>query len=188
MKSNITAVVATGLIASLALVGCGKSGSSNNAEQAQQNEIQSMLDKNQPIPMVPFSEKRQVLIDVQNAQIKGVATTTFFYNQGVREPFFTCPSIGFPLPSTAQLTNPRQVIYTPHPQGGNDASVVDQMDPDGVYSGDSTGTYVECVAPGGLNYIKYWEGFVDTIGGPAHWDGKTEVLDGPPTVVTKGGK
>lgn len=181
-------IIAAAALSGIALAGCSSPGNSNNVEQAQQDKIQNMMDKNQPIPMVPFSEKRQVLIDVQNAQIKGVATTTFFYNQGVKEPIFSCPSIGFPLPSTAQLTNPRQVIYTPHPNGGNDSNVVDQMDPDGVYSGDSTGTYVECVTPQGTNYIKYWEGFVDTIGGPAHWNGTSEVLDGPPTVTTAGGK
>jgi hypothetical protein len=183
MKRAI-AIAAVGITA-VAIAGCSRQQQANNAEQNAQNTIQSTLDRNQPIPLPQWSDKRQVLIDVQNAQIKGITTTSFFFNQGVKDPIFSCASIGFPLPSTAQLTNPKQVIYTDHPRGGNDANVVDQMDPDGVYSGDSTGTYVECIDPKGIKYIKYWEGYVDTLGAPAHWEpGVGEVLDGEPTVVS----
>jgi len=91
----------------------------------------------------------------------------------------SCPSIGFPTPTTAQLTNPLQDVGTGGPIG--------QLEPNGVYTGDSTGTYVVCVAPNGTKYVSYWEGDVQTEGGPAHWDDTKGqiVLDGAPTVTAK---
>ncbi len=184
MNKKMIAVVA---VVGLALSGCSdrSNNTANREEQHTQDEIQNTLVHNQPIPFFPFSEQRNTLIAVETAEANGVATTSFFWNQGVKEPFFVCPSIGFPIASTAQLSNPKQVVYGAHPGGGSDVAVVDQMEPTGVYTGESLGTYVECVAPNGTKYAKYWEGFVDTIGGPAHWDGHTEVLDGDPTVVAK---
>jgi hypothetical protein len=59
------------------------------------------------------------------------------------------------------------------------------MEPTGVYTGDSSGTYVVCIAPNGDKYLSYWEGFVQTEGGPAEWvDGKGIVLTGPATAVS----
>ncbi|MCV7174920.1 hypothetical protein [Mycolicibacterium sphagni] len=169
------------LIAVTVLSGCGaNSSTAAGKDQAQTNNQLDRYQANQPVPAFDRSQLRQQVITVENAQAHGVATTTFFFNQGVQEPIFVCPSIGFPIPSTAQLTNPQQALW-----GTNSSVTIGQMEPTGVYTGDSTGTYVECVAPSGTQFIKYWEGFVDTIGGPAHWDGHHEVLDGEPTVVTK---
>ncbi|HEX8226283.1 MAG TPA: hypothetical protein VF572_00275 [Candidatus Saccharimonadales bacterium] len=94
-----------------------------------------------------------------------------------------CPSIGFPLPSTAQLTNPDQKLDS------YDA-VVPQAEPNGVYTGNSEGTYVICVASSGTKYISYWEGSVQTEGGPAKWDDDKGriILDGKPTVKSTGKK
>jgi hypothetical protein len=181
MKKAIAIIVVAG--SALALTACESAPSANQQEQAQQADIQSTLIKNQPIPFFPLSEYRETLIQVETAEAHGVATTSFFFNQGVREPIFSCPSIGFPIPTTAQLTNPKQVIYNGGNGGGGNVTV-DQMDPNGVYTGESTGTYVECVDPTGVKYAQYWEGFVNTVGAPAHWDGKAVALDGPPTVVT----
>jgi hypothetical protein len=171
------------VVGGLCLTACESAPTANQQEQAQQADIQSTLIKNQPIPFFPLSEYRETLVQIETAEAHGVATTTFFFNQGVREPIFTCPSIGFPIPTTAQLTNPKQVIYNGGNGGGGNVTV-DQMDPNGVYTGESTGTYVECVDPTGVKYAQYWEGFVNTVGAPAHWDGKSVALDGPPTVVT----
>ena len=43
------------------------------------------------------------------------------------------------------------------------------QDPTGVYTGDSTGTYVACVATDGTTYPGYNEGYVQIIGAPATW-------------------
>lgn len=184
--------ITAGIMCAAAVVAvgaCSKNNAStaNRSEQDTQAQIQTGMLAKQPIPVFDYSQYRQTLTTVENAEAHGVATTSFFYNMGVKDPIFVCPSLGFPVASTSSLTNPHQVIYTNHPNGGNDANVVDQMEPNGVYPGPSNGTYVECVSPEGTQYAKYWEGDVDTIGGPAHWDRTQgqEVLDGAPTVLTK---
>jgi hypothetical protein len=105
---------------------------------------------------------------------------------GTNNPIKSCPSIGFPVASTAQLTNPEQLVGGSH-NSNTIEGVIAQQEPNGVYTGDSSGTYVICVAPNGVRYITYWEGDVQTEGGPAHWD-KAQgmiVMDGAPTVVSK---
>ena len=165
------------------LLGAGSCSDSSavNADETQTNTQLSTYQKNQPVPLHDWSQYRQTVIDMENAQANAVATTTFFFNQGVERPIKSCPSIGFPVPTTAQLTNPEQVLggY----QGG--PAVVAQMEPTGVYTGDSSGTYVVCVAPNGDKYLSYWEGFVQTEGGPAEWvDGKGIALTGGATVLS----
>lgn len=166
------------------MVACDTQPSSITSDQQQTDTQLKRYQANQPVPQFDWSQLRQTAIDVESAQVHGVATTTFFFNLGVQHPVKTCPSIGFPVASTAQLTNPDQVVW-----GSNGASgVVGQQEPNGVYTGESSGTYVVCVAArSGAKYISYWEGFVHTEGGPAHWDETQNmiVLDGAPTVVSK---
>lgn len=182
---RVVAAVAALLLGGMILSACtSQQESSIQKDQANTNQNLSRLQANQPAPASDRSQYRQTVIDVENAQIHGVATETFFFNQGVIKPIKTCPSIGFPVASTAQLTNPEQLI------GGSYNSTtiegtVGQQEPNGVYTGDSSGTYVICVSSNGAKYVTYWEGFVQTEGGPAHWDGAQQmiVLDGPPTVT-----
>ena len=180
---NRTHKIAAATILSFLLAACSSAPSSVDADKNSTNENLNRLQANQPIPAEAFSQYRQTAIDVEQAEIAGVATTTFFFNMGVQNPIETCPSIGFPVASTAQLTNPSQVV-----SGYNNGSaVVGQAEPNGVYTGSSTGTYVVCVAPSGTKFINYWEGSVHTVGGAARWD-RSEgmiVLAGEPTVVAK---
>ncbi len=166
----------------LALAGCGSTSGVAKDKQATNLQL-DRYQKNQPIPQSDWSQYRQTVIDVEMAQIHGVATTSFFFNLGVINPFKMCPSIGFPVATTSELTNPEQMI------GNTRGNVtIGQQEPNGVYPGHSTGTYVTCVAPSGKKYHSYWEGWVDAEGGPAHWDaGKAQVvLDGTPTVGATG--
>ncbi len=165
----------------LSLTACGENTANKADQAATNNQLDQYKKAGQDVPFFPWSQYRQTAIDVETAQANGMTTTSFFFNQGVENPIFVCPSIGFPLPSTAQLSNPLQVEW-----GANGAaSSVGMMEPNGVYTGESTATYVVCVAPNGTKYVKYWEGFVDSMGGPAHWDKALQqiVLDGDPTVT-----
>lgn len=178
-------ILAIAAVAAVAVLGLSACSTQPTSVQNDQNATNAQLDRyqaNQPIPQSDWSQYRQTAIDVEMAQIHGIATTTFFFNYGIANPIKECPSIGFPMASTAQLTNPDQVVWG----SGSGAGVVAQQEPNGIYTGTSTGTYVVCVAPNGTKYISYWEGDVHTEGGPAHWD-KTQgmiVLDGPPTVAS----
>lgn len=171
----------------LFLGACTSTPSSVANDQQQTNAQLSRYQANQPVPQFDWSQFRQTAIDVESAQVHGVATTTFFFNLGVGHPVKVCSSIGFPMPSTAQLTNPDQLIWSSDKAG---VGTVAQQEPNGIYTGDSSGTYVVCVAGNGAKYISYWEGFVHTEGGAAHWDEAHNmiVLDGPPTVLSKAKK
>lgn len=170
----LAAYVATGALIG-ALTACTASATSN--DQKTTNDQLQKYQANQPPPQADWSQYRQTVIDVEQAQIHGMATTTFQFNLGVADPVQVCPSIGFPVPSTAQLTNPQQAVSS--------GATVAQAEPNGVFTGDSSGTYIVCIAPNGTKYVDYWEGYVKTVGGPAHWDAakKQVVLDGAPTVI-----
>lgn len=168
------------------LAGCSSQPSSVSADQSTTDDQLKVYENNQPMPGAKFSQYRQTVIDVEGAQIHGVATTSFFFIYGSPNPIEVCPSIGFPVASTAQLTNPFQVIW-----GSNSGSgVVGQAEPNGVYTGQSSGTYVVCVGPNGVGRIDYAEEDVHTVGAAAHWD-KAQgliVIDGPASVVSKPAK
>ena len=174
MKKVITIIGIA--ILGLGLAACG--GTSSPAA-AQQQSITNQLEKVQPLPAVKYSQLRQTLINIELAQTKTVATTTFMFNMGESAPIESCPSIGFPIASDSQLSNPMQQEW-----GGQGGFALPQMDPNGIYQGNSTGTYVLCSKADGSTYVVYWEGFVQTITGPAIWNTKTNSvqLTGPSTV------
>lgn len=180
---KLTAIIVIGATGAVVLTGCSHGNAGTQEDKKVSNAQLERYQKNQPIPQSDWSQYRQTVIDIEQAQIHGVATTTFFYNQGSNRPVKSCPSIGFPVATTSQLTNPEQT----QTHGSDGIATIGQLEPNGVYTGDSTGTYVVCVASGGAKEITYWEGFVETEGGAAHYDSKTGqiVLDGEPTVVTK---
>jgi hypothetical protein len=177
---RFTKYIAIGVMAlALALVGCSDVPKGQKLENKQQKAATEQLVANQSIPVAGYSQMRQTLIEIEKAQIAGTATTTFFFNQGVVDPVKMCSSIGTPIPNTASLSNPTQII-----KRYDSAVAVDQMDPNGVYIPESsTGTYVLCVNDNGKPYVSYWEGFVQTEYAPAVWDvDKHQIKDtGAPT-------
>lgn len=137
----------------------------------------------QPVPVFNYSQLRQNMIEIETAQAQTTQTTTFFFNQGVQDPTDSCPSIGFPIPSEDQLTNPQAKV------ANHDLSLP-QIESNGVYTGGSTGTYVICVDAQGKAYANYWEGFVKTVTGPAEWNTTAHQVEltGPPSFAFTTGK
>lgn len=170
-------ILPTVLAAVIGLAACS-SGADSNDQSVTENQHQRYQSV-QAVPQFDWSQYRQTVIDVESAQVHGTATTTFFFNLGTPNPIKSCPSVGFPVSTTSQLTNP-EAYY------GNGVTLP-QEEPNGVYTGDSSGTYVVCVSKTGAKYVSYWEGDVQTEGGAAHWDRTTGsiVLDGDPTVKAK---
>lgn len=167
------------VVLGVALSACDDRSTGDQAESRTQAQATTNVVQNQPIPVFMRSQMRQNLIEIETAQANGVQSTTFFFNQGVQDPIFVCPSIGTPIAASMSLSNPQQIQYS----DSHGSGVVAQMDPNGVYTGATTGTYVMCIGADGKPFAKYWEGFVDTIFGPAIWDPKThsEQLVGPPS-------
>jgi hypothetical protein len=178
VKKRIPFIIVTAAAAAVTLAAC----SHPSAEQLQQQQDTNTLVNNQPLPHFNYSQERQALIEAEKAAADGTQTTTFFFNQGVTDPIFTCPSIGLGIPDSASLSNPLQ----PTNPGGNGNIAIGQMDPFGIYvPTSSAGTYVICVNAQGQEYLVRWEGFVQTVTAPAVWDMKThtEKLIGAPTQV-----
>jgi hypothetical protein len=137
------------------------------------DQQQRFLDT-QPVPIFEWSQLRQNLIEIETAMARTTQTTSFFFNLGVANPISQCPSIGYPIPATFQLTNPFQAV--------TNGAVIAQMESTGVYTGETSGTHVLCVASSGKAYDSYWEGFVYTVTGAAEWRDGQAVLIGEPTV------
>lgn len=178
MPRKTTAVVA----GVLALSAC--SASSNDAQQQDQRamaDTASRFQAAQPPPQRSWSQYRQTLIDAEAAQMDGTQTTSFWFTRGASgkgDPIGSCPSLGFPVPASAQLSNPDAPIW-----GSQGAAVtVGQMEPNGVYTGPTDGTFVVCAGTGGKPFLAYVEADVVTIGGPAEWrDGRVQPT-GDPTI------
>jgi hypothetical protein len=173
-------------VVALVLAGCSTGGATKAQSVDQQSSADALaqVQQAQPTPAFSWSQLRQNLIEIETAQANTVQTTSFFYNQGVQTPIFTCPSIGYAIPATYQLTNPDQVqLHQGDRNGGN--VVISQNEVTGVYMGQTSGTHVICVDANGQGYDNYWEGFVQTVTGPAHWDAAKGqvVLDGAPTAA-----
>jgi hypothetical protein len=175
-----TKITAAAVAAILALSACGVEsggGGTEKEEQVGDDQLDQYL-QSQPVPVFNSSQLRQNMIDIQTAQANATVTTSFFFNQGVTDPIHQCPSIGFPIPGSWQLTNPQKII-TKH----EGTITLPQLEANGLYTADTTGTTVICVDEDGKGYASYWEGFVSTLAGPAEWDAtsKQVVLTGAPT-------
>lgn len=157
---------------------CDESRDARSKDEAVSEQILADLQRAHPVPQFRRSQLRQNLVELTTAQAETTQTTTFFFNLGVERPISSCPSIGFPIPATMQLTNPEQIAKSY--SGGY--AILPQVEPTGVFTGDTTGTYVMCVDARGNAYAVYWEGFTQTLTGPAEYrDGQGVELIGPPS-------
>jgi hypothetical protein len=165
-------------------------GPGTSAGQALENKASNNIEKtyllNEPPPEFSYSAIRATAISIEAIQALNEQTTSFGFNMGEKNPVWSCPSLGEPVASDDEITNPDQAeqVTGGSDSGGNTAVTVGNMDPNGIYAGDSTGTYVLCVNASGTPYAEYWEGSVDTVSGPAVWNSKTGTIDvtGAPTM------
>lgn len=185
VKTKITLVIVT-LLGIVGLAACQGNDATTKTQQHDRAAAARQLtayQNNQAVPVFTWSQLRQNLIEIETAQAQTTQTTSFFFNQGVQDPVSSCPSIGFPIPSTYQLTNPAAKVP-------NHDLTLPQVEANGVYTGDTSGTFVICIDAQGKAYADYWEGFVKTVTGPAKWDpGAHQVqLVGPPSFQFSKGK
>lgn len=150
-------------------------------ETVQADRVGNRYNDTQPVPEFEWSQQRQNLIELLTAQARTTATTTFFFHLGADTPVAMCPSIGFPIPATYQLTNPsRGIEVETYGSGANPAVGVSQLEATGVYTADTTGTYVMCVNSDGAAFARYWEGYVMTDTGTSEFvEGQVALLGDP---------
>jgi len=177
LKYIAGSVLLAGLLTGAAS-GCTETVNATEKDQQASEDIQSNFQKAQPVPFYKYSQHRENLKAVLKVQAEGAPTTSFAFNQGVADPILSCPSVGFPIASTTQLTNPLRI----EDRYEGDVAIP-QIEPNGTFTGDSSGTYVVCRDANGNEYGDYWEGNVNTVSGPAEWDydKKQIVLIGAPT-------
>jgi len=180
----VTAVLAAGLLAAC------DSGSSNgndiaNAQQANDDTTYAFV---QPLPHFPFSQIRQNVIEAEAIDAFGINSTTFFFVPGIDHPIYQCASIGVPVPATDQLSNP-WVAQWAGGTNGNAGVAIGQAEPDGVFTGDTTGTNSICLYKTGQQFLGYNEAFDVSFTAKGHWDpnalgpGKGQVIiDGAPVI------
>jgi len=188
-KRILTGLAAIALVASLAACSSESEAPDANAKDATSSaKILKKAQTAQPVPEFDWSQIRQTLIDAQTAQAESTQTTSFFFNLGVTDPVFTCPSIGFPVAGTSQLTNPQQLSEKYLGWSGTfNTGVIAQIDPNQIYSGDTDATFALCVGPGGKPYLHHAEETVHAVAGPAEWDYAKHriVITGAPTFSPK---
>jgi hypothetical protein len=150
----------------LGAVACtGSTGESSDvADRLATDNALEILQQAQPVRYYPWSQVRESLLDIQAIQASTTATYSYGFTGNGTAPVWECPSIGVPIPSTAQITNPQK------PAGYQDSATIAQMEPTGIFTGDSTGTYVICTLPDGSAYLQYWEGEVFASTVPMRWD------------------
>lgn len=166
-------VLALAAVTGSTAAGCtsGSSGSSGNQqESAQQSVDTTTLVTALPVPDFATSEIRKNLIEVEAIEALGVKSTSFAFQQGDPNPIWSCPSEGLPVPVTDELTNPYQAQYANGGTNSEAGVAVGQMDPNGIYQGDGSGTDVLCLDSSGDPYVHYWEGNVDSVTANATWD------------------
>jgi hypothetical protein len=125
------------------------------------------------------------MIDAETIAADGTQTTSFFFQMGLANPVYSCPSLGEPVANSSSLSNPDQIVNDGYPNGGA-AVTIGQMDPDGIYTpSSSSGTYVICLDSAARPYLQYWEGDVMTVSAAAEWDTVTHTVKviGAPTAA-----
>lgn len=149
---------------------CGGPGPQAVEGQQQSNDTTQLLIT-LPLPHFDNSEIRMELIQMEAIQAFGLSSTSFFFNQGQREPVQVCASVGLPIPADSSLSNPWQVSNGAGlPNTSSENVAIGQIDPNGIYFGATTATYVLCKTASGGTYMVHAEEFVHAVTAQAYWD------------------
>jgi hypothetical protein len=85
---------------------CDYTPAQTSSESNQVNDQQTTYANNQPLHKYDYSPERDELQQIYDARMKLTNTWTVIYSMG--KAVFVCPSRGYPIPYTTQLTNPSQ--------------------------------------------------------------------------------
>lgn len=176
-RGALAAVAVAGALC-LGATACSSTGTigqstGDQIAQQQQQQDDTTLEYAEPLPDFPFSEIRYELIQIEAIQALGISSTSFVFVQGISHPVLVCPSVGVPVPATDELSNPVTPLWKSGGSNGNYGVAgvgVDQEDPTGVYSGETSGTNGLCLNSAGQQYDVYNEAYYITITAPAYWD------------------
>lgn len=121
-------------------------------DRAFSERAQQSYNKAQPPHEYDASQARDNLIAAHDAMAVGANSWTVQYVEGVGATF-QCPSVGFPIPYGAQLTNPQKIHNS-----ANGNLTLPQIEPYGLYPPpDVAATFANCVLPDGTIGVFYSE-------------------------------
>lgn len=137
------------LVLAFVLVACGETTVSD-VEQAQQQAGNMAIVQNQPVPdLGGYSFERQVVIETYLARNNTISTFSYLFTFDGKI-IEICPSIGYPIPYSTQLTNPQKIDTTYFEGLGRISGVTNNAEPNSLYTPpDSAATLVQCVNPDG---------------------------------------
>lgn len=170
------------VLATVAIIATACSATTNTErdDTARVQEQQSQYAKVQPVPYFDFSMDRDTLIQIYKAKNEARQTHSVVMSM-TGSIIWDCPSIGFPIPADAQLTNPLQMIRDPWVSG---SQVVEQAEPNGLFSSKNTdATFVQCVGADGTVSPIYTEQKVTTFPFPVRIVDGAIVRDGEATIT-----
>lgn len=124
---------------------CDKSQSSDDKQQVMQERLLQEATAQTGIPNIKNFRERKILKDIIEMRDQASLNTyTYVYVDMTGELKFVCNSVGYGIPSTMQYTNPLKIAKAAHSYG---YAILPQADPNGLFSGDTKGTYVLCKDP-----------------------------------------
>lgn len=161
------------VLALLLLTACVESVS--DVEQMQQAAGNMAIVQNQPVPdLGGYSFERQILIETYLARNNTISTYSYMISMDGKI-IEVCPSIGYPIPYSTQLTNPNKLEYT---TGGY--VVIPNAEPNSLYPpGDAAATLIQCVNPDGSVSPVYIEWYVLAFPYPVKADVRLERVGEP---------
>lgn len=158
----IIAVLLAGLVFAACTDDGNKQESVRDRESAAINTGFDRLTQSQQVPSFDYSQERQTLIDVLTLRAEGTHGTAYVRAlDGTL--LWWCPTVGAPVPSTYQLTNPDQLATTGPRERGT--VTLPLGEPSGVYTGDSAATWVLCLDDNGNAFARYDEATVGWVSG-----------------------
>lgn len=115
------------------------------------NKQMEIYNKIQPMRVYDWSAEIEIIDQIYDRRVETPALTwSVWVADGTGEPIDMCASRGYPIPYTTSRSNPLKGI-------GTNGATVGQIEPNGLYPGNTAATWVPCVEADGLVYPKYIE-------------------------------
>lgn len=154
MKGKAILFLVGFLLLAMALAACSPTDMTIQKEKEQQGKGTLAIVENQPVPdLGGWSFERHVVIQTYLARNRTIATYTYMITLDGKI-VEICPSIGYPIPYSTQLTNPLQKV------SGSEV-VIAQAEPTGLYPpSNADATLVQCANKDGTVSPTYFEPLV----------------------------
>jgi hypothetical protein len=152
------------VVLAVVLAACsGDSTTANTHEQSVQSNQQTIYSQGEPVPIFPYSNYRQAMLQIETQLATGSPTTWTTWQSYSGVPEGVCKSWGWPLPVSTQLSNPVQSEYNTQGSDGIAGVALGQQEPTGIYSGQGLGTWVLCIGADNQPHPAYVEAVVNTF-------------------------